>query len=262
MLEKIENLPPGVEGLRAIGKVTKADYENVFEPLVEAARREGRHLRFLYELGPEFEGFTPGGVWEDAKIGLRSIRLFDGCAVVTDSAWIRQSSRLASFFLPCPVHVYPERERDQAVAWLDSLPEGPGVSHRLIPECDVIVVEVFEPLRARDFETLSTTADAWIETHGGLHGIVVHARKFPGWENVTSFLSHVRFVRDHHRKVERVALAADSKLASLLPRLAEHFVDADVKSFAYDELDEAIAWAATRVAGRHQESEQETSSSI
>ncbi|MFP5394473.1 MAG: EAL domain-containing protein, partial [Gammaproteobacteria bacterium] len=35
-------------------------------------------------------------------------------------------------------------ERDDAVAWLGSLPEGPGVTHRLLPEQGVLVVEVTE----------------------------------------------------------------------------------------------------------------------
>jgi hypothetical protein len=67
-----------------------------------------------------------------------------------------------------------------------------------------------------------------------------------------SLLRHVRFVRDHHRKVPRVALAADSKLASLAPPLAEHFVQAEVRGFRYDELESAIAWAAGP-AGRRSE---------
>jgi hypothetical protein len=54
----------------------------------------------------------------------------------------------------------------------------------------------------------------------------------------------MRFIRDHHRKVKRIALAADTKLASLAPRIAEHFIQAEVKSFGYDELAAAIAWAA------------------
>jgi hypothetical protein len=78
MLEKLKDLPPGIAGLKATGKVTKEDYERVFEPLVDGARREGRRLRFLYDMGPGFEGFTPSAAWEDAKLGLRSIRLFDG----------------------------------------------------------------------------------------------------------------------------------------------------------------------------------------
>ena len=101
-------------------------------------------------------------------------------------------------------------------------------------------------MRAQDFDALAFTADAWIEAHGDLQGLVVHVREFPGWENFAGLLRHVRFVRDHHRRVKRVAIAADSKLASLAPKIAEHFVQAEVRAFAYDQLDSAIAWAGGR----------------
>lgn len=74
---------------------------------------------------------------------------------------------------------------------------------------------------------------------------MIHAREFPGWENVGSLLRHVRFVRDHHRRVRRVALAADSKLAGLMPHLANHFVQAEVRRFGHDEFEDALAWAAS-----------------
>ena len=35
-----------------------------------------------------------------------------------------------------------------------------------------------------------------------------------------------------------------SKLADIAPRFAEHFIHAEIKDFGYDELDDAIAWAA------------------
>ena len=248
MIEKLKDLPRGIDGVRAIGKISKEDYEKVFVPLFDEIRKEGRHTRFLYEVGPEFEGFTPGAAWEDAKIGLHSMRLFDGCAVVTDLGWIQEMTRLAGFLMPCPVGVFGNQERDKAIAWLASLPEGAAISHRLIPESGVIVVDVKQPLRQQDFDALAFTADAWIEAHGDLQGIVIHAREFPGWENLGSFLRHMRFVRDHHRKVRRIALATDTKLASLAPKFAEHFIQAEVKSFGYDELDNAIAWASDLAA--------------
>lgn len=244
MLEKITDVPPGIEGIKAVGKISKEDYERVFKPLVDDALQQGRRIRLLYQIAPDFHGVTPGAAWEDVKIGLRSLRLFDGCAIVTDIGWIRELTQVIGFLMPWPVRVFSNEERDKAIEWLSSLPEGPGVSHRLVPESELIVIEVKEPLRAQDFDALALTADTWLETHGELHGLVVHARQFPGWENVGSLVRHVRFVRDHHRKVKRVALAADSKLATLAPRLAEHFVQAEVNSFGYDELDEAIAWAA------------------
>jgi SpoIIAA-like len=244
MLERIEGLPNGVDGVKAVGKVSKEDYEHVLVPLIDEARREGRGLRFLYELGPDFGGVTPAAVWQDAKIGLHSLGLFDGCAVVTDVGWIRESTRVVGFFMPCPVRLYGSPKLNEAIGWLASLPEVAAVSDRLLGDSGVMVVEVKQALRVQDFDDLAFTADAWIEAHGELQGLVIHAREFPGWENFGSFLRHVRFVRDHQRHVRRIAFAADTKLASIAPAIAELFIRAEVKSFAYDELDIAIAWAA------------------
>jgi hypothetical protein len=243
MLERLTGLPSGVEGVKAVGKVSKEDYDRVLEPMLNEARTDGRRIRFLYELGPDFEGFTPAAAWEDAKIGLRSMRLFDGCAIVSDTGWLREAARLAGFLMPCPVRTFRVQERASALEWLGSLPEAAGISHRLLPGTGVIVVEVKEALRAQDFDALATTADEWIEAHGDLQGLVIHAREFPGWENLGSLLRHVRFVRDHHRKVKRIALAADTKLANLAASLGEHFARAEVKRFPSGELENAIAWA-------------------
>jgi stage II sporulation SpoAA-like protein len=246
MLERLQNLPPGIDGVKAVGRVSREDYERVVDPIVDAARREGRRIRLLYQVGPEFEGFTAGAAWEDAKLGLASLRLFDGCAVVTDVGWIREATRVMGFVMPCPVRVFDNGRLAEAVEWLRSLPEGPAVSHRLLPGSGVLVVEVRQALRAQDFDALAATADNWIEANGDLPGIVIHAREFPGWENLGSLIRHVRFVRDHHRRVDRVALASDSRLAGLAPRLAEHFVKAEVRRFGYDDLDAAIMWAGEK----------------
>ncbi len=248
MIERLENLPIGIDGAKAVGAITKDDYEQVFIPLLDQARRDGRRIRFLYQFGPEFKGFTAGAAWEDAKIGLHFMRLFDGCAIVTDIAWIQEATRLAGFLMPCPVRVFGNNDFDKAVSWLRSLPESATVLQRLLPDLGIIVVEVKQALRAQDFDSLAFTADAWIEAHGDLQGLVIHAREFPGWENLGGFLRHVRFVREHYRKVKRIALAVDSKLASLAPKIAEHFIQAEIKSFGYDELDSAIQWAAGRAA--------------
>jgi stage II sporulation SpoAA-like protein len=246
MLERLQNLPPGIDGVKAVGRVSREDYERVVDPIVDAARREGRRIRLLYQVGPEFEGFTAGAAWEDAKLGLASLRLFDGCAVVTDVGWIREATRVMGFVMPCPVRVFDNGRLAEAVEWLRSLPEGPAVSHRVLPGSGVLVVEVRQALRAQDFDALAATADNWIEANGDLPGIVIHAREFPGWENLGSLIRHVRFVRDHHRRVDRVALASDSRLAGLAPRLAEHFVKAEVRRFGYDDLDAAIMWAGEK----------------
>jgi len=243
MLERLVSLPVGIDGVKAVGKVSQQDYQQVFDPLIDDARRANRRLRLLYQFGPEFEGFTAGGVWEDASVGLRSLRLIEGLAIVSDVSWIRDSSRLLAFFMPGPVRHFGNVQFADAVAWLQSLPQDAGVSHRLLADRGVIVVEVTQALRARDFDELAVTADTWIEGHGRLQGLVIHARRFPGWENLGGLIRHARFVRDHHRKIARIAIAADGELATLAPRLGEHFVQAEVKSFPFDAVESAIAWA-------------------
>ncbi len=243
MLEKLANLPSGIDGVKAVGRVTKEDYERVLEPLFDEARKKGEKVRFLYELGSDFEGYAPGAAWEDARFGVGALRLLAGCAIVSDIAWVRESAKFVGFWLPCPVRVFGASELKKAVEYLRALPEQAGVSHQILPETGVIVVEIKEALRAQDFDALAATADQWIQAQGTLNGIVLHAHHFPGWENLQGLIRHVRFVRDHQRQVKRIALVTDAKLASLVPHLADHFVQAELKQYGYAELDAAIAWA-------------------
>ncbi len=243
MIDRLLDLPPGVEGLRARGTVTREDYERVLEPILDDAHSQGRRIRLLYHFGSDFDGFTAGAAWEDARLGLRHLRLFERCAIVTDVGWVRNASRLMGAMMLCPVKVFTEAEWQEALAWLTAPPAADGLTHRLLADSGVLVVEPHGALGREDFDALALAVDPWIEAHGELRGLVVHAREFPGWENPGSFFRHLRFVRDHHRRVRRVALCAGGALATLVPALAEHFVKADVRHFGYEELDTAIAWA-------------------
>ena len=243
MLERLKNLPHGADGVSAIGKVTKEDYRQVAAPLFEELASNGRHVRFLYHLGHKFEGFTLGGAWEDAKMGLRYFRVFDRLAIVTDVSWLRNLSRLAGTFMPCPVRVFSCKDLQAAISWLNPRAADRSLSYQLITEEGVLVVDPSQPLRAEDFVTLANTIDPFIESHGALNGLVVHARTFPGWENLSALLGHVRFAAAHKDKVLRIALVSDSNLAALMPKLAQHFVSAEVKHFSYEKIERAIEWA-------------------
>jgi hypothetical protein len=246
MLERMSDIPAGLVGLRAVGKLSREDYESVFTPLLEGARSEGHRLRFLFQIGPEFEGFTMGAALEDAKLGIRFLRTFAGCAIVTDREWVRELTRIGAFLLPCPVRVFRSHDRARAIEWLTSIPRETSISHRLLPDLGVIVVEVTGALSVQDFDALGLTADTWIDSHGRLDGVVFHARTFPGWESFGSVVRHIQFVRDHHQKVKRIALAVDGRLAGLAPQVGEHFVRAEIRTFEYAQLEAAVAWASGR----------------
>ena len=58
MLERLENMPAGVDGIRAAGTVTREDYDLVVEPILEEARRDGRRIRLLAQFDADFAGLA------------------------------------------------------------------------------------------------------------------------------------------------------------------------------------------------------------
>ena len=46
-----------------------------------------------------------------------------------------------------------------------------------------------------------------IEATGDRAGLIIEIRAFPGWDSPTTMAAHFRFVRDHHRRVKKVAIA-------------------------------------------------------
>ena len=137
---------------------------------------------------------NPDAAFEDVRLGLRALGSFDGCAVVSDLPWVGEVLQFVRFLMPYPVRVFPPDRRDEAIAWLAGLPGRPSITHRVLPDAGVVVVEVTEPLRVQDIDELATLVDGWLAEHPTLHGLVLHARAFPGWENLSGLVRHLRFV--------------------------------------------------------------------
>ena len=66
---------------------------------------------------------------------------------------------------------------------------------------------------------------------------MVYTKSFPGWESFGALVSHLKFVADHHQKIERVAAVTDSGFLNIMPRIADHFVHAKVRHFNFEEKD-------------------------
>lgn len=130
VLKELASVPAGIQALEALGTVTAEDYARVFAPLVDRARRTKGRMRLLYQFGPGFERITAGALCADTRLGVGYVAVLDGCAVVSDIEWIRAPARGIGAWMPCPTRVYGNDERDDAVAWLASLPRGAGVSKR------------------------------------------------------------------------------------------------------------------------------------
>ena len=116
------------------------------------------------------------------------------------------------------------------------------ITYQILEEDSIVIIEPKGPLSTGDFQQLTADVDLYLTRAGSLKGILVHAIAFPGWEDFKGMVSHLRFVRDHHRLIKRVALASDSMLAEIMPKLVSHFVNAEVRGFAYEDRDAALEW--------------------
>jgi hypothetical protein len=98
---------------------------------------------------------------------------------------------------------------------------------------------------------LAEEIDPYIEQNGRLHGLMVYTEFFPGWADFAALISHLKFVRNHQSKIEKVAAVSDSGFLKVIPSVARHFVKAEVKHFDYHDKDKAVARRARTNGSKH-----------
>lgn len=122
------------------------------------------------------------------------------------------------------------------------------VSYELIRDKGILVIMPEGPLRSDDFEALGRAVDDYIVSEGALNGVMISAKRFPGWEDLSGFLSHLRFVKENNRDIDKVAAVTDSAIMSVMPRVVDYFVAADVRHFAYGDREAAMQWLTSGLA--------------
>src|SRR5262245_30460844 len=108
MIERIEDVPAGVIGIRASGKLTKEDYVSGLEPALKEAVASGE-ARVLFVL-PDFAGLEPEALLEDLKTGLaaelKDRSAWKKLAVVSGVDWVSKAMRLFAWAMPGELEVY------------------------------------------------------------------------------------------------------------------------------------------------------------
>lgn len=99
-------------------------------------------------------------------------------------------------------------------------------------------------LTLADFEAAVRIIDPYLEDAGKLHGLLIATEHFPGWQSFSALVGHLQFVRDHHNKIAKVAIATDSMLGALAEHVAAHFINAEVKAFSFAQQADAKRWAS------------------
>jgi hypothetical protein len=116
------------------------------------------------------------------------------------------------------------------------------ITHHLDPEHRILHLQPHSSLEIADFEQLAAVVDPFLAESGDLAGLIVETPHFSGWDSFGAMSAHLRFVRDHHRHIKKIAIVTHSKLGDVAEHLASHFVSAEILHFPAGNLEPARQW--------------------
>ena len=119
------------------------------------------------------------------------------------------------------------------------------ITSELLEDKGVLILSPETALSTDDIRSLARTVDGYILEKGKLIGVMIEAPSFPGWDSAEALIEHFRFVREHHRKIDRIAAVTDSKVVKTAIGFAELVVHPEFRIFGKGERERALNWLET-----------------
>lgn len=237
MIELIENLPDGTLGFRCSGQLSGDDMLRLVIPSLESALLEHERIKGLVVFEADFSGLSLEAAWDDARFGLRHWDGFERLAVVTDLAWLRQAMRALALLLPCPVHLFPLAEADNARRWLS---EALGTVH-LDRQGEVITISLIGQLDQEVYRHIDDDL-AGLFSEVDHPRVLLDLRQFDGWLGLAALRQHLALIRDYQHRPQRLAVVTSQPWQGLAQRLIHPFSQVTMQSFTGANLLEAQEW--------------------
>jgi hypothetical protein len=117
VLTILDDMPPGVLGVQASGKLSAEDYTQVLGPAIAAATGDGGKLRVVLIFEGAFDGMDAGAVWQDFRTGVTAWHSWERIALVTDQKWMVDGLRLFAWAVPGEARSFAPTERTDAINW-------------------------------------------------------------------------------------------------------------------------------------------------
>ena len=118
MIKELSDMPSGVIGFEASGKMRAEDYRDVVLPALERAAAAGE-VRFVIVM-PDFDGMSGGALWQDLKVGVEHFRAWKRIALVTDIDWMKHMTSLFGWMTPGEVKTFSRAQQGEAIEWVAS----------------------------------------------------------------------------------------------------------------------------------------------
>jgi len=119
MIEILPNMPDGVTGIRVSGRLRGEDLRDLKPAMQELLDTDA--IRIVEVIAPDYEGFGPGGLVEDLKLGFGMLFQHHGAfkriAIVSDKDWVVHTLHALAWMVPGELALFGADELERAKEW-------------------------------------------------------------------------------------------------------------------------------------------------
>lgn len=119
MIEMLRDMPEGVIGIRVSGRL-RGDELRAMKPNLQE-RLDSGEIRIVEVIPSDYEGFGPGGLLEDLKLGFGTVlphhSAFKRIAIVTDLEWVAHVLHALAWIVPGELAVFGLDALEEAKEW-------------------------------------------------------------------------------------------------------------------------------------------------
>ncbi|MGI9125737.1 MAG: STAS/SEC14 domain-containing protein [Mycobacterium sp.] len=120
MIEILGDMPDGVTGIRVSGRLSGEELRQI-KPIISGALDSGSEVRLVEIIEDDYEGFGPGGLMEDLKLGFGTVlphhSSFKRIAIVTDKEWVTRTLHALAWVVPGEMAVFGLDDIERAKEW-------------------------------------------------------------------------------------------------------------------------------------------------
>lgn len=120
MIQRISSLPDTMVGFRAVGEVTKDDFDQIVIPAVKEIVEKTGQLNYMLVIDTSLQNFTAGAWIKDAILGIKNLTKWHRAAIVSDSEAIKKFTDFFSILIPGEFKGFDHESLQEAIDWTSS----------------------------------------------------------------------------------------------------------------------------------------------
>jgi SpoIIAA-like len=119
MIELLPDMPKGVSGVRVSGRLGGDELRGLKPTIDDMLHTD--EIRIVEVIAPDYEGFGPGGLFEDLKLAFGTVwphhSAFKRIAVVSDKEWVALTLHAVAWLIPGELAIFKLDELERAKEW-------------------------------------------------------------------------------------------------------------------------------------------------